>query len=262
MEPGVTSRRRTGMRKTFSAVSLSLLAALVAAHAVAADAVREYTASYEVRYKGKRVAESEFRVAAEGPGRYSFTSSTRARGILRLATPNAAVEHSVFEVTDGRIQPIRFESTDGSRKGEDNYSIDFDLNGGQIRIMRESGTSAIPFESGVLDLGSLQVALMHDVANCAAPGTYRFVDDNGIDSYSYARIEDQPAETDAGTFPTYRYSQQREGSSRQTVIWLAPELSALPVRIEQFRNGELQTVFSLAEVSGLQRGTPGCSGLR
>jgi hypothetical protein len=250
------------MQKIFPAISLSLSAGLITGHAVAADAVREYVATYEVRYKGKRVAESEFRVTAEEAGGYSFTSSTRARGILRLATPNAAVEHSVFELTDGRIQPIHFDSTDGSRKGEDNYSIDFDPSGGEIRIMGAGGTSAIPFEPGVLDLGSLQVALMHDVAHCTAPGTYRFVDDNGIDSYTYTRIDDQAAETDAGTFPTYRYSQQREGSSRQTVIWLAPELSALPVRIEQFRNGELQTVFSLAQVSGLQRGAPGCSGLR
>jgi hypothetical protein len=61
---------------------------------------------------------------------------------------------------------------------------------------------------------------------------------------------------------TVRFEQTREGSSRRTVLWLAPEYAYLPVRIEQFRNGEIETVFALEHLSGVTRTESSCSGFR
>ncbi|HSG66146.1 MAG TPA: hypothetical protein VLD39_14140, partial [Gammaproteobacteria bacterium] len=58
--------------------------------------------------------------------------------------------------------------------------------------------------------------------------------------------------TDAGSFAPRVLSQQREGSSRANWLWVAPELHFLPVRIEQRRNGEVQTAFILTRVTGLR----------
>jgi hypothetical protein len=57
--------------------------------------------------------------------------------------------------------------------------------------------------------------------------------------------------TAAGMFDARVLTQQRSGSSRATWLWVAPQLKFLPVRIEQRRDGEVQTAFDLVSVSGL-----------
>ena len=103
---------------------------------------------------------------------------------------------------------------------------------------------------------------MHDLGNCRLPDSYRSVDDDGVREYSYTRLEDRPTETGIGELKTVRLSQQREGSSRETILWLAPELAYLPVRIEQIRDGEIETVFTLDDLISIDSRPPTCSGLR
>jgi hypothetical protein len=254
------------MHNRLAPVLLAALTGVVACPPAspASEAIAEYTAEYEVRYKGRRVARSEFSVAAAGADEYLFTSSTRARGLLRLAAPNAAIERSRFVVADGSVRPLEFNYEDGSRKGEDNYAVDFDADAGrgEVRLTGPAGDSTFPYAHGLLDRGSLQVALMRDLAACRLPGPYAYVDDGGIRTYEYARLDDQATETGIGTLATVRFEQQRAGSSRRTILWLAPALAFLPVRIEQVRDGETEAVFTLEEVSGLASSASACSGFR
>lgn len=244
-------------------LSVAVLAGLTCGSAQSAEPgeVVSYRAEYEVRYKGRRVARAEFSVAAEADGQFVFNSSTKARGIWRLASPNPAIEWSRFRTDAGRIVPTSFRYEDGSRQGEDNYSVEFDESSGEIRINGPSGQSTLPYDSDLLDRGSLQVALMLDLAACELPGPFRYVDEDGVREYRYERLEDLATETEIGMLDTIRFSQQREGSSRNTIIWTAPSLAYLPVRIEQIRDGEVETVFSIESLSGLTSAAPGCSSL-
>jgi hypothetical protein len=252
----------SGMSKL---VALSLPLTLLASFAgLAAEpgAITEYTAAYEVHNDGRHVANAEFSVVANDAGHFVFTSSARARGILRLVRPDPAVEHSEFRLVDERIAPLRFRYDDGSRKGEDNFAVEFDSTDGEVRVTGPSGNQTLPLQRGLLDRGSLQVALMRDLLACRLPGPYRYVDDDGIGEYRYERIEDRATETGIGTLDTIRFSQRREGSSRETILWLAPELGFLPVRIEQIRDGEIDTSFALESLAGIEREDSSCSGLR
>jgi Protein of unknown function (DUF3108) len=239
-----------------------LLAGFATGAALAAEpGIARYTAEYEVETDGHRVANAEFRVAENADG-YVFSSSARARGVLRLVRPDPAVDRSEFSLVDDRIVPSMFRYEDGSRKGEDNFSVVFDSAASEVRVNSAAGTQTLPLEAGLLDRGAVQVALMRDLSACRLPGPYRYVDDDGIGEYRFERVDDLAAETGIGTLDTIRFSQQREGSSRKTIFWLAPELAFLPVRIDQFRNGELRTSFTLDEVEGLERKPAACSSFR
>lgn len=222
------------------------------APAQAVTPVPTYSAVYDVTYKGRRAGTSEFSVTADADsGHYTFTSSTQARGILRLLRPNPAVDRSVFEIEGGRVRSLEFWYEDGSRKGEDNFHIVFDWSAMQARVESEDGLRTFDLEPGTTDRGSVQVAIMLAMNAGRDVGPYTLIDDDGPETYTYEPQEPAAAETGQGSVPTERILQQRAGSSRSTLLWLAPTFEHLPVRIEQIRDGAPETVFLLESVSGL-----------
>jgi len=214
--------------------------------------VPTYSAVYDVTYKDRRAGTSEFSITADAAtGQYTFTSSTQARGILRLARPNPAVDRTVFELVGGRVRPLEFWYEDGSRKGEDNVHIVFDWKAMQARLESANGVRTLELARDTLDRGSMQVAIMLAMRADAPVGPYSLIDEDGFKAYTYAVEVPAAADTGLGPVPTERVLQQREGSSRSTMLWLAPSLEYVPVRIEQIRDGAPETVFLLDSISGL-----------
>jgi hypothetical protein len=249
---------------TSQSLAALVLFAAISPIASAADGITEYQAIYEVTF-GSFSGTGDFSVKAEESDTYVFSSAIKLRGLVArtLLGKDPALEGSRFVVAGGQIRPQRFWYEDGTRKGEDNFVIDFTA-GGEIRASGPEVARTLPYEADLLDRGSLQVALMRDVAACRIPGPYRYVDDDGITTYEYEQLENQPAETGIGTLATVRFVQRREGSDNETVLWLSPDYAYVPVRIERFDGGELEWVFALDKLDGIERtGTgTGCSGFR
>lgn len=231
-----------------TSLSASAAGAIVALGAAAGTVAVEpptYTATYEVEHKGRDVGSSTFSVEFDATrGVYTFRSRTEAKGLLRLLSPNPVVERSEFVVRDGTLRPLEFWYEDGSRKGEDNYHMRFDWEAGKAIVEGEKRVE-IDLQPGVLDRGSMQVAVMVDMASGEPPGPYVLADEDSLKTYVYTREGEQALATPLGVLDTVRYRQQRHGSSRSTVLWAAPALDHLPVRIEQHRDGNAETVFAL-----------------
>jgi hypothetical protein len=232
-----------------------LLAALVVAAQEARGAdpsIATYTATYRVEYKGKEAGTAEFSVRELADrGLYEFSSTIMAKGLLKLARPKPAVERSHFRANAAGIRPVEFWYEDGSRSGEDNLHIVFDWD---RRIATASGADArreISLPAAALDRGSLQVALMRDLAATGSVRSYALADEDSVAEYEYTDNGTATITTGAGAFEARVLTQQRAGSSRATWLWVAPQLKFLPVRIEQRRDGEVQTAFDLVSVNGL-----------
>ena len=232
---------------------------MVAAFAVAADEVRgadaavtTYTATYRVEYKGKDAGTAELSVRKlPDNDLYEFSSTIMAKGLLKLARPKPAVERSHFRVEAGGIRPVEFWYEDGSRSGEDNLHVVFDWDRGVVTFTSAEARRELAVPSGALDRGSLQVARMRDFASPEMPASYTIVDDDSVAEYEYTDNGTATITTKAGSHATRVFTQQRAGSSRTTQIWVAADLAFLPVRIEQRRDGEVQTALALVSVEGL-----------
>lgn len=226
----------------------------VAAHeAVGADAtVATYTATYSVEYKGKEAGTAEFSVVyLADRDLYEFTSRVVAKGLLKLARPNPAVERSQFHVDGEGVRPLEFWYEDGSRSGEDNVHIAFDWDRRLATVTGAETRREMALPASALDRGTLQVALMRDLSTTGAPRTYSLADEDSVIDYEYTDNGTATTTTGIGPVETRVLAQQRAGSSRTTWLWVAPELRFLPVRIEQRRDGEVQTAFVLVRVSDL-----------
>lgn len=236
------------MRRTLL-FALCLLAAR-GTSAAPDPSVVTYSATYRVEYKGKEAGTSEFRVSyLADEDVYEFASSTLAKGLLKLARPNPAVDRSRFRVEGGTLQPLEFRYEDGSRSGEDNVHIVFDWQRRIATVGTASGRREMALPAAALDRGSLQVALMRDLAGAREPQRYELADEDSVASYVYTDNGTATIETGAGSHEARIFTQRREGSSRETWLWVAPALKFLPVRIEQRRGGEVQTAFTLQEVT-------------
>lgn len=236
-------------------VAAGMLAAVARGATPADPNIPLYTATYQVQYDGKDVGTSEFKVQYDADrGVYEFSSRTMVKGLLKLARPNPAVERSQFRIVDGRIQPLEFWYEDGSRKGEDNAHIAFEWERNVAVVGNKDGRHEIALQPGALDRGSMQVALMRDLLATGKAAHYLLTDEDSTAPYDYTDMGEATTATGLGQLATRSLMQQREGSSRSTWLWVAPELKFLPVRIEQRRDGEVRSAFTLQSVEGLARG--------
>ena len=233
-------------------VCLLVLAGWPADDTAAAGPVPTYRATYDVFYERRRVGRSEFSVTrGRAAGTYRFESVSRLRGLFRLISPRPLVELSEFSYRAGRIRPLRYAYEDGTRRGEDSYRVDFDWENGVATTAAQARTMRSALAEGMLDRGSMQVAVMLDLRG-AAPDAYTLVDADGIGVYDYSMDGEQPLDTPLGVIAAQKYIQQRHNSTRRTVIWVAETLNYLPIRIEQQRDGVTRAAFELQSVEWLE----------
>jgi len=91
--------------------------------------------------------------------------------------------------------------------------------------------------------------------NPSANGAGRYVvfEGGSLNAYESLPVGEDVLDTPVGQFSTQMHIQQRENSSRRLLLWLAPELSFLPIRIEQRKNEETKVALILESVEGLGR---------
>ena len=147
------------------------------------------------------------------------------------------------------IRPLEFWYEDGSRSGEDNLHVVFDWD---RRVATVSGAEARR-ELAVAGrrARSRQPASRADARSRRhgqRRASTRIADEDSVADYEYTDNGTATMATGIGPVETRMLTQQRAGSSRTTWLWVAPELRFLPVRIEQRRDGEVQTAFTLVSV--------------
>lgn len=235
--------------------SLLLLGlALYGLAARAADDVQTYTATYLAEAKGKELGQAAFSVRyIDERMVYEFRSVTNVKGFLKMLVPNPVVQRSEFRVTATGLEPMEFWYEDGSRKGDGNVHIVFDWQRMVATTNSKHGRKEFAIPAGALDAGTLQVALMRDGAAKGKPGPYKVVDEDSVTDYVYQDQGDAKTKTDLGDLKTHAFNQQRQGSSRVNWVWLLPDMKFLPARIEQRKDGQVDSAFTLQGVNGIPK---------
>ena len=238
------------MRVDAPVAALLCFAAGVAAGSVhAADELPRYNAVYEVYDGGRAVGDAEFSVTLLDTERgiYEFRSVSRVRGLYRLFVPRPVEELSVFVLEDGQIRPLMYSLHDGTRRERNSFNIEFDWERGQAAIAAGDTRLEPQLLPGTLDRGSLHVALMllgHDFSM----EQVTLLDMDGPETHELRADGEETLDTPLGPVLTRKLVQQRLGSARRTLVWLAPDLRKLPVRIERQNDGETRAAFQLESV--------------
>jgi hypothetical protein len=243
-----------GTARNFKFIALSSV--LASPTWAAPDDLPTYRAVYRVEQAGEDTGTSEWTLTYDADREiYHFVSSLSAKGALRLALPNPIVERAEFKYDNGEIQPLQFWYEDGSRKGEENSHTVFDWTNSRAVTNGRGTHTEVELRPGILDRASMQIAVMRDMASAEGPRDYLLADGDGIKLYRYSQSGDEALDVPVGIVQTRVFVQQREGSSRRLLLWAAPELAFLPVRMEQQKNAQTDVVFTLefVELNGARR---------
>ena len=275
-----TKRREADIRVAGN-IALGLAIALLAAAAVAAEpvaepveaapgptvdaaasgaaAVREelavppHQAKYHASVRGIPVRLG-LRLEPQEGGRWQYRSWAEPRGLLGFIN-RELTETSIFTMIDDRVVPISYRKRD--EFGDRDSAMQFDAEAGVVRIEYRGRKSEVDWEPGIYDLQSLRVALAHDLARGELGEVYRVVDDRGrVDAVDVTVAAREPLKTELGRLDTIRLEYYSERRDRLFRLWLAPEMDAALVALEQYEGDSLRGRLEIIEYRRLDAAAP------
>ncbi len=208
-------------------------------------------APYEVRYRARSrgLSTSAYRQLRLDGDDYQLDQGL-SLSVLG-ATLISVEEHSRFRWQSPRVVPFSYDYRQSGISSQ-RESIEFDWENGLARVDSEDSDPAeLRLEQGGLDQLSFQVQLRIDVRaarqNAAAVNEFRYrvIDDDEIECHLYRIVGEERLQTDAGEFDTVKIERVREDSSRETLIWLIPEIDYLMARLIQRGGSDGRTELML-----------------
>ncbi|CAK0765626.1 putative DUF3108 domain-containing protein [Gammaproteobacteria bacterium] len=208
-----------------------------------------FQADYEFRVNGMVLGETTFDLSRENEYRWIYTHSTRPMGIL-AGIQRDRRERSIFILDNGYPQPVEFQGRDALRSKPREGFLRFDWGASIVSGAWNGQPWQVPLEGIVHDPLTYQLAIMLDLAKGASALNYLVAEDAKLKSYHFEITGKETLQTLAGPFDTVRLERTQDSDKRRTILWCAPILSYLPVKIEQQDSGT-HYVMVLRAITGL-----------
>lgn len=233
-----------------SLAGFCLTAAISAA--AAASPPPDFHAKYNLYLKGVKVAKIERRFSRSSDGAYHYRSETRTTGLISLFRKDRIVEESRGRINDDTIQPIHYKySRTGSDKARE-VAIHFDWDENQVTNRINGDAWEMDTESGMLDKLLYQFVLMRDLKAGKTPLTYTVADGGKTKTYHFESLGRETIETPLGEMETIKLSRRKSNSKREMILWCAPELHYLPVKVKDIEE-DGNSVAIINSLEGLDK---------
>jgi uncharacterized protein (UPF0262 family) len=217
-------------------MALVMLAAL-SASVVSATELTPHRAEYKVRIAvvtGQ--LNTELKATDDG---YVATHIVKPTGLSRVVASGEMFVTSTFTPVADGVRPVSYRAIDTIR-GEPEANITFDWSANVAKGTVGEVPVEFQLEGRSHDAVSIQYELMYDLINRQSSESYVLFDVEKMRVAHIREVGNTSIKTKAGTYDVVGIQHQKEGSSRVTTLWCAPELDYLPVMIEQHRKDKLK----------------------
>lgn len=200
-----------------------------------------FVAVYKVEASGVKVGRMTRTLEFDADGSYRFTAVVESEGLVALLKPTRIAEESSGRWQDAYPLPLRYVHDKRSGKKRKETRLEFDWAAGRSRGTVNGIAIEAVLEQGAIDKLSYQLALMRDLAAGVSDLQYRVADVGGAKSYRLERRADERVRVAGVDYDTVPVAYERD-DGRRTVLWCAPTLGYLPVRIEYTeKDGQVTT---------------------
>ena len=226
---------------------LLVLLLLAAGHAAHADPIdlKPFRATYVAEWKGMSAANSTVELKHVDGDIYTYSSVNTARGMFRMAFPDALSQTSTFKIVDGRVVPQLFGGMDEKERP---INLTFDWQKKRVTGIAKEKPVDLELPEGTQDAMSLQIASLRNLASGNLKGTVWMIDANKLKQYELVLEGNARIETALGELDTVIYSSKRANSDRLTRTWVAPTLGYLPVKAESIRGKKTEVTLLIQSV--------------
>lgn len=228
----------------------------------AAPDLKPFVAVYALKWHAFTAGHSTVTLKQTGPQTYVYRSVNRARGLFRLAFPDAIVETSRFTIVDGQVRPLSYEEVNDPDRSDRNVRIDFDWQAGRVHGVQHGKPVDQPLASGTQDPLSVQIELMRELEAGEHPTRFVLFDQDVAKRFHYTLERTVRIDTALGPLDTVVYRSDRPGAERVLRLWLAPSLGYLPVRAERERKGRSEFRLYILRLTRAPEPPAPASGLR
>ncbi len=212
----------------------------------------DFHAMYSLYLKGAKVAKIERRFSRSGDGAYHYRSETRTTGLISLFRDDRIVEESRGRISDDRIRPTHYKYTrTGSDKARE-VSIRFNWKKNQVTNLINGDAWKMDVQPGILDKLLYQFVIMRDLKAGRLPLTYTIADGGKIKTYHFESLGRETIDTPLGRMETLKLSRHKTNSKREMILWCAPDLHYLPVKVEDIEE-DGNSVAIISSLEGIER---------
>jgi hypothetical protein len=207
--------------------------------------LKPFRARYNAEWKGMTAGSSTLELRSAGPDLYSYTSVNTARGMFRLAFPDALTQVSTFRMHESAVQPLTFRGEDDKQRPID---LQFDWTKRRVTGVAKENAVDLELPLGAQDPMSLQISALRSLAAGQVSPSVWMIDGDRLKQYELKLEGPARIETALGELDTVVYTSRRAGSDRMTRTWVAPALGYLPVRAERIRGRKVEFTLLIDSV--------------
>ena len=232
---------------------IATFAVLWLSHAAAQEPL--FSAEYRVASGGAFVlGRADYTLTEQSRHRYEYRNTIRTTGLVAWFREETVVERSVWSPLAGALKPheYSYSRTGGGKEKYETLVFDWDRGVAVGRNGEREWRHTL--SPSTIDKLLVTLALMRDLAQNTAPLVYPIADIDKLKAYRFERMGEESVDTPVGSFQAIKLKRIRDPRSKKsTVLWCAPELGVLPVRIDQRQKSGATFQMTLQRVSGWER---------
>ncbi|HEY3488226.1 MAG TPA: DUF3108 domain-containing protein [Gammaproteobacteria bacterium] len=208
---------------------------------------KPYTAKYSLMKNGATVAEATYTLAQAGQG-WKFSAHARPRGFMSFFISDEINESSAFEIDGSSIKPLQYRFEQGPPKARNRETLEVHYNWQEhnAQVSNPQKTRQVAIKRETYDPLSVQLALMQRTQRGCDTAEYAVFHDMELQIQKFECSSGETLRTSLGNYDTVRVS-YRSGK-RETLIWFAPALNYIPVKIQQLRENKLKSEMRINSV--------------
>jgi len=198
---------------------------------------RPFVASFSVARGIMTLGELELSLSLGGDGQYTYHAHTQPGMLASWFSVDEITEESRGRMDAEMLTPENYLYRELPDTGE-NTRIRFDWESAKAYTTSSGVTWAQAITPGVQDRLSQQLALRLHLAQGRQSVEYQVADGGKLKRYRFQVVDEEPVKTPVGELSCLKVERSKEGRPADYIIWFAPALEYLPVKIERQKSGK------------------------
>ena len=197
----------------------------------------EFTAVYDARVNGFRMAEVSFSLHKLDNGDYVYQRKMTSVGVASLFGKKISTATSRWRFTDNWIQVLEYQSSNDDGDADDNLHLIFNWKTAHVKNVSTADPWQTKIPKDTLDKLVMQLALLFELRDGSTEFQYPVAHEGRIKHYRFKQTGKEKIKLPMGEYNTL-VVERLDDDRDKTRIWSVPELNFFPVRfLKQKKSG-------------------------